>query len=197
MHLMQAISNLGDSAILVPLSLIVAAAIWRFQSRFAAAWFLGAVTLCAAVMATLKVAFLTCSHAWATDIVSPSGHAGLSATFYGALALVVARQVQPWQQPLIVVGAWALIAAIAVSRVILGAHSPAEVVTGLSVGIAACTLFAVQYLRRPAPPISLVLLCAVTAAAIVLLHGTPLHIEQVVEQIAPWMRRWTSACAGT
>ena len=44
-------------------------------------------------MATLKVTFLACSHAWSTHIASPSGHASLSATFYGALALVMARQV--------------------------------------------------------------------------------------------------------
>ena len=103
MHLMQVISSFGDTAILAPLSLIVAAALWRFQSRLAASWFIGTLTLCAAVMAILKVAFVTCSHAWGTDIVSPSGHASLSAMFYGSLALVVARQVRPWQQPLIAI----------------------------------------------------------------------------------------------
>ena len=195
MHLTQAVSNLGDSAILLPLSLIVAAAIWRFQSQLAAAWFLGAVTLCAAVMAILKIAFVTCSHAWGTDIVSPSGHASLSAMFYGSLALVVARQVRPWQQALIVIGGCGLIAAVAISRVVLRVHSPAEVLVGLTVGMAACALFAVQYLRRPAPPLSLVLLFAATVTAIFLLHGIHLHAEPLVWRIAPWLRQWTGACA--
>ena len=196
MHLMQAISNLGNTAILLPLTLIVGAAIWRFQSRFAAAWFLGTVTLCAAVIAILKVAFATCSQAWGeADIVSTSGHASLSAVFYGSLALVVCAQVRPWQQPLIVVAGCGLIAAVAVSRVALRVHSPAEVVMGLAVGMAACVLFAVQYLRRPAPPISLVLLFAVTVAAIFLLHGTDLHAEHIVRRIAPWLRQWTGICA--
>jgi membrane-associated phospholipid phosphatase len=198
MHLMQAITNLGDSAILLPLSLIVAAAIWRFQSRLAAGWFLGAFALCATVMTLLKVAFLTCSHSWGTnDIVSPSGHASLSAAFYGSLALVAARQARPWQRPLIVAGASGLVAAVAASRVILGVHSPAEVAIGLSVGLAACALFAVQYLRRPAPPIRLVLLCALLAGAVLLMYGSHLHAEHVVRQIAPWLRRWAGLCTGT
>ncbi len=192
---MQVISSFGDTAILAPLSLIVAAALWRFQSRLAASWFIGTLTLCAAVMAILKVAFVTCSHAWGTDIVSPSGHASLSAMFYGSLALVIARQVRPWQQPLIAICSCGLIAAVAVSRVVLGVHSPVEVVMGLSVGIAACALFAVQYLRRPAPPLSLALLFALSVAAIFLLHDTHVHTERVVWRIAPWLRQWTGLCA--
>jgi len=195
MHLMQAISNFGNAAILFPLSLIVAGAIWRFQSRMAAAWFLGTVTLCAAVIAVLKIAFATCSYAWGTDIVSPSGHASLSTMFYGSLMLVVARQVRPWQQAVIVVAACGLIAAVAVSRIVLRAHSPAEVAIGLSVGAAACALFAVQYLRRPTPPLNLALLTALSVAAILALHDTHVHAEHAVRRIAPWLREWTGVCA--
>jgi len=194
MHWMQAISNLGNAAILLTLSVIVAAAIWRFQSRLAAAWFLAMVTVCAVAMAILKVTFAACSQAWGTDIVSPSGHASLSAMFYGSLALVMARQVRPWQQALIAIAGCGLIAAVAVSRVVLRAHSPAEVVIGLSVGMAACALFAVPYLRRPAAPLNLTLLIALSVPAILMLHNTHVHAEHVVRQIAPWLRHWIGLC---
>src|ERR1700674_4533117 len=134
MSLMSFISDLGDSAILVPLSLLFIAALWRYQSWSAATCFLWATGFCAAVMFLLKLSFLACGNAWQAGILSPSGHASMSTAVYGALAIVSARQAPQWQQPLIIVLSGLVIMGIALSRVVLGLHSPAEVLLGLAIG---------------------------------------------------------------
>src|SRR5690242_20358165 len=95
------ISDLGDSAVLVPLSLLLVAALWRYQSSAAAISFLWAAGFCAAVMFILKVSFLTCGSTWQAGILSPSGHTSMSTTVYGAFAIVSARQAPEWRRPLI------------------------------------------------------------------------------------------------
>src|ERR1700741_4703026 len=107
---MQAMSEFGDAAVLLPLSIVLMLALGS----------------CLLLTVLLKVAFIACYPAWHTAVVSPSGHASFSTAVYGALALVAARQVPSWQQPPIFLLCLTLVGGIAVSRVVLGAHSLAE-----------------------------------------------------------------------
>ncbi|GAC1410619.1 MAG: hypothetical protein NVSMB57_04530 [Actinomycetota bacterium] len=66
----------------------------------------------------------------------PSGHATMSAAFYGALALVIARSLRSWPR---VVATWAvavvLIALIGFSRLYLGVHYLTDVLGGFALGL--------------------------------------------------------------
>jgi undecaprenyl-diphosphatase len=66
----------------------------------------------------------------------PSGHAGGSAAVYGALALLALAGVAGWARLILVTGAALLVAAVAMSRVLLGVHYPSDVAAGVALGLA-------------------------------------------------------------
>jgi membrane-associated phospholipid phosphatase len=196
MTLLSFISDAGDSAVLLPLALLLIAALWRYQSRAAASTLVVALAACGALMILLKLTLIACGEEWNAGVVSPSGHASLSTTVYGALGIIAARQSPRWQQPAIVFGSWLFVGAIALSRVILGAHSYAEVGLGLLVGFAALCLFAIPYLRLRKAPLNLALLLGLSVATVLALHGAHLPVERLLHRFAFFGRTAAGICLG-
>src|SRR5262249_40629723 len=66
----------------------------------------------------------------------PSGHAALSATFYGTIAYLLILHVMRRELLRVVVGSTAalLVLTIGVSRIYLGVHYPSDVLAGWAVG---------------------------------------------------------------
>ncbi len=141
---MHLISDLGDSAVLLPASLGLLAFLIGFGSRADALAYAGA--LVAGLMAALlaKLALATCGGAHPFfGVESPSGHAAFGAIFYGCLAVLFATG-RPFALRLALYGgALLLVALIGVSRVALEAHSVPEVVVGLVIGGLSVVLFSV------------------------------------------------------
>lgn len=196
MNVLNLVSDAGNSAVLIPLAVLMIIALWYYQSWRAAGTLIVALAVCGAVMILLKIALIACGHAWNSGMVSPSGHASMSTAVYGALGIVAARQTPRWQQPAIVMVSWLFICAIAVSRVSLGAHSYAEVGLGLLVGAAALSLFAVRYFRLPGAPLNLALLAALPVAILLALHGAHLPVEKLIYKFAFFGRAATGVCLG-
>jgi membrane-associated phospholipid phosphatase len=196
MNLLAALSDAGDSAVLLPLALLLIAALWRYQSRAAATTLIVAMAACGAVIIVLKITLIACGQVWNAGVVSPSGHASMSTTVYGALGIIAARQAPRWQQPAIVLGSWLFVGAIAISRVVLGAHSYAEVGLGLLIGAAALCLFAVPYFRLRKAPLNLALLVALSVAIVLVLHGAHLPVEGLLHRFALFGRSVTGICPG-
>jgi membrane-associated phospholipid phosphatase len=187
-------SDLGDSAILVPLSLLLVAALWRYQSWSAAISFLWAAAFCAAVMFILKVLFLACGSAWQAGILSPSGHTSMSTTVYGTFVIVSARQAAQWRRPLIVAAGALLITIIALSRMMLGMHSPPEVMLGLLVGILALGIFAMRYFQLDPAALNLPLFLSASCVVLLILHGAHLPAEQLIRHFASLLRTSAQVC---
>ena len=196
MNLLAVISDAGDSAVLLPLALLLIAALWRYQSREAAATLIVALAACGAVMVVLKVMLIACGQAWNAGVVSPSGHASMSTAVYGAIGIIAARQAPRWQQPAIVLASWLFVGAIAISRVVLGAHSYAEVGLGLLVGFVALCLFAVPYFRLRKAPLNLALLVVLSVATVLILHGAHLPVEKLIHRFAFFGRTAAGICLG-
>ncbi len=196
MNLVTAISDAGDAAVLIPLAALLVVVLWRYQGWKAAWALMLALAACACVTVILKLVLVACGQSWNAGMSSPSGHASMSVAVYGALGIVFARQSLPWQQPAIVLGNWVLIAAIAVSRVVLGAHSYTEVALGLLVGGMALALFAYRYFKLRKAPINRPLLAASVLAIVVILHGAHLPAENLIRQLAFFGRASTGVCAG-
>jgi membrane-associated phospholipid phosphatase len=196
MTLFNLVSDAGDSAILLPLAFLLIAALWHYQRWPAAAALIVALAACGAVMVVLKLALMACGQTWNSAMVSPSGHASMSAAVYGALGIIAARQTPRWQQPVIVMASWLFIGLIAISRVVVGAHSYAEVGLGLLVGAAALCLFAVRYFRLPKAPMNLALLATLSAATLLLLHGSHLPVEKLLRRFAFLGRAAAGVCLG-
>ena len=165
------VTRFGDSAVLLPLTIVFSLTLWRYESSRTARQFALATLCCIAALLSLKLLFLSYGHTWYERLESPSGHAGLSVMVYGAMALVLAdhlslRGSQVWYF-LAGAGGIVLVLAIAVSRKQLGAHSAAEVALGCMVGIACLGMFWRNWRRAPRRPMPLLpVYCSLAVLAV-------------------------------
>jgi membrane-associated phospholipid phosphatase len=175
---MRFLTDFADQAVVLPLIPVVALALaglsWR---RGAVAWVL-AVGGCFAVVLVLKLVSLSCGVALGVpELRSPSGHTAAVGVIAGALAVLLGGRPRT-----------ALVAAIAgalligVTRVVLGLHSPIEVVLGGVLGVAGALGFA--WLAGRPPPLRLRWLFAALAATALLLHGRHLDAETSIRAVA-------------
>jgi membrane-associated phospholipid phosphatase len=151
-----------------------------------AAWWGIAVAFCAGSTAVLKVFYYGCPPIPALH--SPSGHTSFSTLVYGSLTLVTATEGRRWRRMITIGGGVFFIPAIAVSRLLLYIHTPAEVGLGLVIGAAALTLFGQAYLRCPAAEVWLSPLLIAGVAVVLVLHGRELNAEQLLREIAGYIQ---------
>jgi membrane-associated phospholipid phosphatase len=178
------VTGIGDSGVLLPVALVSAGMLWLFQSRRAAWLLLRSVLLAGFVIAALKVFFLSCGAHWQPGLISPSGHACLSAAVFGTLGTVAAAG-----RPVLArVGIAAIVALfvgiIAISRVVVGVHTWTEVILGLAVGVAAQLWFAWSYSRMEPPSIDLKTFGLVLSATLLLAFGIRIPAESFIRHMA-------------
>jgi membrane-associated phospholipid phosphatase len=176
------IGNLGHSALILPASILLLAALLGWGRKRDALAFAVALTACLAITLVAKLGFHACEAQVASfDAESPSGHTSLSTTFYGSLTLLLAGGRKPWQRTPLYAAGILLIGLIGVSRVVTYAHTVSDVALGLVIGLLCIGVF--QSLRGPQRPILipygrlLVGIPTATAVALLLLlaarHWTP------------------------
>lgn len=192
-----AITHLGSSSLLVPLSALYATALWRHHSAPLALRWLLALSLCLGAMVVLKLVGHGCGlpdfplfpSLFAGDrFVSPSGHAAFAAVFYGSVAALAARDAASLRLRIgLPLAAAALVLAIGASRVAVSAHSGAEVVAGLLIGGSSVLLFLWTSRKDGAPRlrVSPWLLAALALGLALLVHaGDPSFIEGTIRHVA-------------
>jgi membrane-associated phospholipid phosphatase len=179
------ITDFGDSAVTVPLALLTLVfLVAAGQQRPAFGWLL-TVGGCAVAIAMLKLAFGACGPRLPiATITSPSGHTAMSAAVYGSLALLIGANLPPPGRIALNIGAWLAIATIALSRVVLHEHTPAEILVGLIVGGAAIAIS--RAIVGPEKPVALPLGWLILAgiAVIAIMHGTRWAIEPRLHRLA-------------
>lgn len=150
---MIAITEIGDTEVVVAITIIVfLRLIWGRAWRAAIYWIVaiaGASALNTAIKLVLHRARPVESlySGWSA-FSFPSGHSTVNMVLYGFLAFLIARTVRPmWRIPL-ASGAAILIFLIAFSRIYLGAHWFSDVLGGLAFGSAWLVLLGLSYLRR-------------------------------------------------
>ena len=193
-HFLRLVTNFGDLDLLLPLSVVVAFTLWRSESRAAAAAFVGALVLCLATLAVLKLTLLSCGATWRLLVRSPSGHVGGSTIVYGTIALVLATHTPRVLRPLWLGGWVALVALVATSRVVLHMHSEAEVVIGLAIGLAAFSIFAWRYVGRPHPRVNPLALGFALSLTSVVAYGSQSSAELWLKDWVALLRLHTGIC---
>ncbi len=187
------ITEAGDSGVLLPLALVSAAMLWLYHSSRAAWLLLRSVLAACTLIALLKLLLLACGAHWhigqfgQTSLVSPSGHACLSAAVYGSLGSLVAAGRPVLARLAIGVLVFLLVGTIAVSRVALGVHSWAEVLVGLLVGLSAQLVFAYSYFRAQPLRIDLKIFAMTISATVLLAFGVRIPAESLIRHLAKHM----------
>jgi membrane protein DedA with SNARE-associated domain/membrane-associated phospholipid phosphatase len=175
---MVAITELGDPTVVTA----VAAAgilwlLWRRNWRGAA--HLAAAVAVSSVFTLLMKLTLSLprpravSSGWGS-FAFPSGHCAANAALYGFLAVLVAWEVRTRWRVLMGALVTLFVAAIAFSRLYLGAHWLSDVLAGLAFGTAWAAFLAIAYVRRNARPVGAAGLCA--AAGLALLVTGAVHV---------------------
>lgn len=189
------VTDFGDSAVTLPLAGLALVFLLISGWRRAAGALLLGVAAAGIGIGLLKLALESCSRPLiGTSIVNPSGHMAVSVAVYGSLALILARRLPGRHAFWIWSATAALLAAIAVSRLVLHAHTAAEVAAGTFVGLMAGLLFR-KLLGQESRPILHFGWFALAAAAVVFaMHGTRWPIEHLVKAIVLLIRRGIPAC---
>lgn len=186
-------TNFGDLAVLLPLVVVLGLWLLVVRKQASALWWAGAVGFCVGCTAVLKMYFYVCP--LSTDLHSPSGHTSLSTLVYGALTLTVAAEVEGWQRGLAVAAGAIFVASIAISRILVQAHSLTEVCVGLLIGGASLWLFARAYTRSPPTLRHVGTLAVVCVALMVLLNGQELRAEDFLHNLAVYLNIARVGCA--
>ncbi len=149
--LMVGFTELGDTAVVIAIAVLVFLWLaWKRAWRTAAYW-VAAIGGASAINTGIKVALHRARptenlySGW-SDFSFPSGHSTENAVLYGFLAFLIARRVgQVWGLP-VALAAAVLVALIAFSRLYLGAHWFSDVVGGLTFATAWLALLCIAYL---------------------------------------------------
>lgn len=179
------ITDFGDSAVTVPLALLILVFLFTAgQRRLALGWML-AIGGGAVVIGGLKLVFGACGQELPlVHITSPSGHTAMSTAVYGSLALLAGARLPTGQRRTILVAATAAVIGIAVSRVALHDHSRSEIALGFVVGAAFVGVFRAALRRHTAPALPLGWILLSGGILVAVMHGTRWMVEPAVHRLA-------------
>lgn len=164
---MSLVTHFGATVLLAPFSLLLAAWLARAAGvRDALLW-----CVCVAgvgVVTALAKIYLAACGLRLGDVHSPSGHSAFAAIAYGGFTVIAMAGSHSLRANLFRVGIALWVLLIGWSRVVVHAHTPGEVVVGLTIGGAAVAVFAALYRGRVRPPYLLAggLLLAVALVAL-------------------------------
>jgi len=179
------ITDFGDSAVTVPLALLVFCFLFAAgQRRLTLGWVL-AIGGSAVVIGALKIVFGACGHELTqVHLISPSGHTAMSTAVYGSLAPLIGARLPSGPRRTVLIAAAVAIVGIALSRVALHDHSRSEIALGFVVGVGAVAVFRVALSRQAAPVLPLGWLLLSGGILVVVMHGTRWMIEPAVHRLA-------------
>jgi membrane-associated phospholipid phosphatase len=184
--LLVALTGFGDAALLLPLAVTIFLWLLLSGGKRAAAWWTLSVVVCIGATAVSKIVFWGCPPV--SDLHSPSGHTSFSTLIYGAIALIIAAE-GGFSRPRIAVAiSTTLVLAIALSRLLLDAHTVPEVVLGCVIGCASVAMFGYRYRRLRPMNARLAPLLVGVAVLMLALHGTELRAEELLHRITGFFR---------
>ena len=168
---MWIVSGLADLLVLLPASLALIALLARNGAVGEAVAYVKALIFCLIAAFAMKFALATCGVGGRLGVESPSGHVAFAATFYGSLALMFGARRAVAAKLLLAAGVAAFVILVAVSRVALHAHNPAETFVGAATGLVALAIFFFNEPQRALsdPPLSFVSTLAPLAAVYIVL----------------------------
>lgn len=185
-----AVTALGDSGFVFPASAGLCVALLSSGDRRTALAFAAAVATCAALTVAAKIAFMIYGGSpGAAAVHSPSGHASMATAFFSSLGLIAARSNGAGPGRVGAAICALLVVLIAVSRVTLRAHTWAETVVGVAIGLASFALFWRFAAKRPPIDGRMLAVFFVLVLALYAAFGVSVTVEEPLEHIAARLGR--------
>ena len=156
---MVTITELGDTVIVVAVTVAVLAYLALNRARHTIVFFLGAIAGASALNTAVKVALHRARPVdglytgWSA-FSFPSGHSTVNMALYGAVAFLVFLNTKGKLAVIAPAVAGLLVLAVAFSRLYLGAHWFSDVTAGMAFGLAWIALLGMVLLRKPKEPIN-------------------------------------------
>jgi len=177
---------MGDSRLVLPVMAALGWLWWKRNPRIALEW-----AVCLGALATTvvvsKLAYKAFGVDWRTiGFFTVSGHSALAAALYPLLGYaLLANAQQPVRRVAVGLGG-GLALVIALSRVLSYRHTPAEIITGLAVGLVVAWLMLRRWHGQLGIPVrsTPVVLGAVTAAVLAVWILPNVPAERVLSHIA-------------
>ncbi|WP_443751016.1 phosphatase PAP2 family protein [Asticcacaulis solisilvae] len=181
-----AVTELGDSIMVVTLGVVVAAWLaWRRTWRALLYWILaiaGGSLLNTAIKVALHRARPTDLYHSGWDAFSfPSGHSTTNAVLYGFLAVLIGRELPKRLRLPLACAAAGLVTLIAFSRLYLAAHWLSDVAGGLTFGALWVGVLAVFYAHGAARPVGARALLAICLATLVVAGGIHIALHHAAD----------------
>jgi membrane-associated phospholipid phosphatase len=129
---LRVINHAGSGRLLVPATLLLLIAFPQARKRW---WIWFGLMLAAPAIEGLSKTFITRHRPEDLSMGFPSGHATAAAAYFGAV-FYLARPLSPRARVLVRAGAVLTIVLVALARVILRAHWPADSIAGIGIGLA-------------------------------------------------------------
>jgi membrane-associated phospholipid phosphatase len=145
--IMRVITQMGHAWFLAPATL---AMLWLFSEARARWWIWLALMLVAPIAEASLKALIGRPRPFDPSFGFPSGHATAAAAYFGAV-IYLAGSLKPRARTLVRVLAAIAIVLVGLSRVMLRAHWPSDVIGGIALGLALAS--AAALLARPARPV--------------------------------------------
>ncbi len=139
LHYWQLLTRLGEMQIVLPAGCLAALSLELFsKARKLAVWWMLLLVMAALITTASKIAFIGWGLGSTTlDFTGFSGHAMFAAAIYPILFGTLASHMSKVGQRWAITAGFVLAMVIGASRLIIGAHSLSEVITGLMLGGAA------------------------------------------------------------
>jgi len=157
-YFMVAMTELSDAVVVVTVAVSAIAGMVFLGSRRAAMYvaisFLGASLWVWLIKIILQRSRPVDLYHGASEFSFPSGHAAMSLSLYGFLAVLLAHDASPRFRRIVLCATLSVLVLISFSRIYLGAHWMSDVLAGIAFGIAWSAALAVLYYRMQPGPIA-------------------------------------------
>ena len=183
----NSLTYFGDSMLLLPTGIIIALFMaWKVSGKLTPVAWLITFGIVGLLVSVSKLLFL----AWGIGSVSYnftgfSGHTTMSATVWPVLLWLLSGGYHRNVHRVMIAIGYLIPVMVGISRVVIGAHSVSEVVTGLIIGVTASTLFLFTHRRNSISAFTVPQLVMMLIVPLILVStGKQATTQGMIEQIA-------------
>ncbi|NOT16627.1 MAG: phosphatase PAP2 family protein [Sulfuriferula sp.] len=186
----HAITNLASFSVITPVALVITLWLWLGHAWRLSVWWLGLFTAGMAIVVVSKITFIGWGIGYRDyDFTGFSGHVVRATAIAPVLLYLISQRAAPTLRNLAVVTGYGFAVLIAISRVVVRAHSPSESIMGWVLGaiISAWMIYLLHHtpaIRIRHWLISLLLACLLWLSY---LYATPTPTQRWITQVALYL----------